>query len=385
MQANFFRRVLTLTTAGLGAAVLVGCSMFSPSNPRYEPVPLTEYPAGISANIAWNVSVGRDGGSGFAPHVVGDAAYAAAPNGSVVKVGLSTGAVQWRADAGKALSAGVGSDGRVTAVAARDGTVIAFDEQGREKWQARASSQVDIPPAVGAGIVAVRSSDYRIQAFDAQSGEPLWNVQRPGPALALKTNMQMVIIEEMLISGLPNGRLIAIDAASGAVQWEGTVTVSRGATDLERISDIVGAPQIQGPLMCGVAYQGHIVCFDITQGGRPLWEQPFSSTTGMTTDPQHVYAVNQRDVVYAYGLVNGQEVWKQDGLRNRRLSGPAVVPQAVAVGDYQGYVHFLSRSDGRLLGRVQVGGGAVVSPLVGSDRGVLVQTGNGNLVLVGVN
>lgn len=385
MQANFFRRVLTLTTAGLGAAVLAGCSMFSPSNPRYEPVPLTEYPAGISANIAWNVSVGRDGGSGFAPHVVGDAAYAAAPNGSVVKVGLSTGAVQWRADAGKALSAGVGSDGRVTAVAARDGTVIAFDEQGREKWQARASSQVDIPPAVGAGIVAVRSSDYRIQAFDAQSGEPLWNVQRPGPALALKTNMQMVIIEEMLISGLPNGRLIAIDAASGAVQWEGTVTVSRGATDLERISDIVGAPQIQGPLMCGVAYQGHIVCFDITQGGRPLWEQPFSSTTGMTTDPQHVYAVNQRDVVYAYGLVNGQEVWKQDGLRNRRLSGPAVVPQAVAVGDYQGYVHFLSRSDGRLLGRVQVGGGAVVSPLVGSDRGVLVQTGNGNLVLVGVN
>jgi len=210
-------------------------------------------------------------------------------------------------------------------------------------------------------------------------------VQRPGPALALKTNMQMLIVENMVISGLPNGRLIAIDTASGAVQWEGTVTVSRGATDLERISDIVGTPQLQGPLLCGVAYQGHIVCFDITQGGRPIWEQPFSSTTGMATDPNHVYAVNQRDVVYAYGLANGQEAWKQEGLRNRRLSGPAVVPQAVAVGDYEGYVHFLSRSDGHLLGRVQVGGGAVVSPLVGSDRGVLVQTGNGNLVLVGVN
>lgn len=385
MQSTSFRRFLTISMVALGASVLAGCSLFSSSNPRYEPAPLTEYPAGVSASVAWNVSVGRDGGSGFSPQVVGDAVYAATPNGAVVKVGLATGAVQWRGDAGKALSAGVGSDGRVTAVAARDGTVIAFDEQGREKWQARASSQVDIPPAVGAGIVAVRSSDYRIQAFDAESGEALWNVQRPGPALALKTNMQMIILEGLLISGLPNGRLIAIDAASGAVQWEGTVTVSRGATDLERISDIVGAPQVQGPLMCGVAYQGHIVCFDITQGGRPIWEQPFSSTSGIVTDPQHVYAVNQRDVVYAFGLVNGQEIWKQDGLRNRRLSGPAVVPQAVAVGDYQGYVHFLSRSDGRLLGRVQVGGGAVVSPLVGSDRGVLVQTGNGNLLLVGVN
>lgn len=385
MQSTPIRRFLALTAVALGASVLVGCSMFSASNPRYEPAPLTEYAAGVSASIVWNVSVGRDGGSGFVPQVVGDAVYAAAPNGSVVKVGLGTGAVQWRGDAGRALSAGVGSDGQVTAVAARDGTVIAFDEQGREKWQAKASSQVDIPPAVGAGIVAVRSSDYRIQAFDAQSGEALWNVQRPGPALALKTNMQMVIIEGLLISGLPNGRLIAIDAANGAVQWEGTVTVSRGATDLERISDIVGTPQIQGPLLCGVAYQGHIVCFDISQGGRPIWEQPFSSTTGMTTDPQHAYVVNHRDVVYAFGLADGQEVWTQDGLRNRRLSGPAVTPQAVAVGDYQGYVHFMSRADGHLLGRVQVGGGAIVSPLVGTDRGVLVQTGNGNLVLVGVN
>lgn len=385
MKSTFFRRVLSVSAVVLGASVLAGCSMFSSSNPRYEPAPLTEYQAGVSAGVRWNVSVGRGGGSGFAPLVVGESVYAAAPNGSVVKVALGTGAVQWQANAGTDLSAGVGSDGRVTVVAARDGTVIAFDEQGQEKWKAKASSQVDIPPAVGAGIVAVRSSDYRIQAFDVNTGEALWNVQRPGPALALKTNMQMLIIEDMLLSGLPNGRLIAIDAASGAVQWEGTVTVSRGATDLERISDIVGAPQVQGPLLCGVAYQGHIVCFDITQGGRPVWDQPFSSTTGMTIDNYQVYAVNQRDVVHAFGLTDGQEAWAQEGLRNRRLSGPAVVPQAVAVGDYDGYVHFLSRSNGSLLGRVQVGGGAVVSPLVGSDRGVVVQTGNGNLLLVGLN
>lgn len=385
MQSSPIRRFLGIAALALGVSGLAGCSMFSSSNPRYEPVPLTEYQAAVSASVAWNVSIGSDGGSGFVPQVVGDAVYAATPSGSVVKVALATGAVLWRGQAEKDLSAGAGSDGNVTAVAAQDGTVYAFDEQGRKKWQARASSQVDIPPAVGAGIVAVRSSDYRIQAFDAETGEALWNVQRPGPALALKTNMQMLIVEGMLVSGLPNGRLILIDAASGAVQWEGTVTVSRGATDLERISDIVGAPQLQGPLLCGVAYQGHIVCFDITQGGVPVWEQPFSSTTGIATDPQQLYGVNQRDTVVAFGLGNGQQVWKQEGLRNRRLSGPAVVPQALAVGDYEGYVHFLSRSNGDLLGRVSVGGGAIVSPLVGTDRGVLVQTGNGNLVLIGVN
>jgi len=385
MQLIPIRRAVCATFLSLGLAALAGCSMFSSKNPRYEPAPLTEYPAGVSANIAWNVSLGSGSGIGFAPQLVGDSVYAATPSGAVAKVSLDSGAVQWRAQAGTDLSAGVGSDGQITAVAAPDGTVIAFDDQGKEKWKAKASSQVDIPPVVGAGVVVVRSSDYRIQAFDAQTGEALWNVQRPGPALALKTTMRMLIIEDMVISGLPNGKLIAIAARNGAVQWEGTVSVSRGATDLERISDIVGAPQVQGPLLCGVAYQGNIVCFDISQGGRPTWEQPFSSTTGLAADPQQVYAADQRDIVHAYGLANGHEAWKQEGLRNRRLAEPAVVPQALAAGDFEGYVHFLSRSDGKLLGRVRVGSDPIVSPLIATDKGVLVQTGNGNLALVGVN
>jgi outer membrane protein assembly factor BamB len=79
------------------------------------------------------------------------------------------------------------------------------------------------------------------------------------------------------------------------------------------------------------------------------------------------------------------ELWKQDGLRNRHLTAPAPIGPAVAVGDYDGYVHFLSRADGHLLARLSVGGGAIVSPLQTTSQGVLVQTGNGKLVMIGVN
>lgn len=384
MRISITRRVLGSSIMVLSAAILAGCSFSSP-NPRFDPAPLTEYAPGVSARVAWSANIGSGGGSGFAPQVVGEAVYAAAPNGSVAKVDLASGAIRWQANAGRTLSAGVGSDGQITAVAAPDGTVIAYDDSGAEKWRAKASSEVTIPPAVGNGVVVVRSSDYRIQAMDANSGDLLWNVQRPGPALALKTNMRMILVEGLLISGLPNGKFIAIDARNGAVQWEGTVSVSKGATDLERISDVVGAPQTQGALLCGVSYQGRMACFDVSQGGRLIWEQPFSSTTGMTTDSQQAYASNQRSVVYSFALADGHEIWKQDALRNRALSGPAVVPQGLAVGDFEGYVHFLSRTDGHLLGRVLVGGGSVVSPLIATTHGVLAQTGNGSLVLVGVN
>jgi outer membrane protein assembly factor BamB len=293
--------------------------------------------------------------------------------------------VQWQANVSRELSAGVGSDGQTTVVAGIDGSVIALDDSGQEKWRARATSRVDIPPAVGMGIAVVRGGDYRIQAFDAQSGEALWNVQRPGPALALKTNMRMILLEGMVIAGMPNGRLIAISARDGSVQWEGPVSASHGATDLERISDVVGEPQLQGPILCGVAYQGNVTCFDISQGGRPIWSQPFSSATGLGSDRVNVYASNPLSTAHAFNLNTGEPVWQQNALKNRRLTAPAVVAPGIAVGDFEGYVHVLARTNGALLGRVQVGGGAIVSPPLATDRGVLVQTGSGNLVLIGVN
>lgn len=388
MHTSPVRRIARRSLLALGAAALAGlagCSMFSNKNPRYEPAPLTNYPAGISARIAWTTSIGSGGGYGFVPVVVGEAAYAATPKGAVVKVDLASGRILWQGTAKTDLSAGVGSDGQVTAVGTMGGAVVAFDDQGKEKWRAQATSQVDIPPTVGDGVVVVRSSDYRIQAYDENTGKPLWNIQRPGPALALQTNMQMVLAQGLVISGLPNGKLIAINVHNGNVQWEGTVSSSEGATDLERIADVVGTPQIQGSLMCAVSYQGRMKCFDVSQGGRPVWEKNFSSATGMTTDAQQAYAADQRGLVYAFSLADGHQIWKQDALRYRQPSGPAVVSQAVAVGDFQGYVHFLSPSDGHLLGRLQIGGDAVRSPLVATSRGILAQSGNGHLVMIGVN
>lgn len=384
MQPVVSLRVFRNAALALSLLSLGACSMFSGSDPRYEPAELTQYNAEVAAAVRWSASIGGGGGYGFAPTLVGDAVYAATPN-AVAKVDLASGRVLWRATPDTTLTAGAGSDGSTTAVAAGDGTVIAYDESGAEKWRARATSAVFVPPVVGSGVVVVRSTDYRIQAFDAATGEYRWDVQRPGPALALKTSMQMLATEGLIISGLPNGRLIVINAATGAVQWEAPVSVSRGATDLERINDVVGAPQVVGPLLCGVTYQGRMTCFDISQGGRPAWDVAFSSHAGMTTDGRYGYAADQRDVVHAIDLATGEQRWSQNALRNRRLAAPAVVPAAVAVGDFEGYVHFLSRGDGRLLGRLGVGGGEVISPLLATPAGVLVQTGNGNLVMVGVN
>jgi len=368
-----------------GILALAGCSMFGSDDDRYAPAPLTEYAPGISVRTVWKASVGSGSGLGFLPVVAGDAVYAATPDGSVSKFDLFSGRPAWKADTDTDLSAGVGSDGTTTAVATPAGQVIAFDDTGKVKWKAQATSNVEIPPVVGGGIVAVRSGDYRIQAFDANSGERLWSLQRPGPALALRSTAQMIIAEGLVITGLPGGKMLAINAASGNVQWEGTVATPKGASDLERLTDVVGAPHLAGRLLCAVAYQGRIVCFDVSAGGRPLWSKDYSSSSGMTLDDRNVYASDQRGVVNAFALDTGATAWKQGALANRALTAPAAFAGAIAVGDLQGYVHFLSRSDGQLLARLSVGSDPIVSPPQATSQGVLVQTGEGDLVLIGIN
>jgi len=337
----------------------------------------------MSVQSVWTAAVGSGSGLGFVPTVVGDAIYAATPDGFVGKFDLHSGRALWHVSANTKLSAGVGSDGTVTAVATPAGEVIAFDDTGKIRWKAQASSDVAIPPVVGAGVVVVRSGDYRLQAFNVQTGERVWSVQRPGPALALRAPAQMLMAGGLVITGLPGGNLLAIYSASGNVQWEGTVVTPRGASDLERLTDVVGTPVLAGPLLCAVAYQGRIVCFDVSAGGRPVWAQDFSSASGMTVDDRYAYASNQRSVVYSFALDNGASAWKQEALKNRALTSPAVLSGAIAVGDLEGYVHFLSRTDGRLLARLAIGGGAIVSPLQTTPQGVLVQTGNGKLVMIG--
>jgi len=368
-----------------GILALGGCSMFGSDDDRYAPVPLTDYAPGISVRAVWKTSVGSGSGLGFVPVVVGDAVYAATPDGAVGKFDLFSGRPAWKADADTDLSAGVGSDGSTTAVATPSGQIIAFDDDGKVKWKAQATSNVEIPPAVGGGVVVVRSGDYRVQAFDANTGESLWSLQRPGPALALRSAAQLVVAEGLVITGLPGGKMLAINIASGNVQWEGTVATPRGASDLERLTDVVGAPHLAGRLLCAVAYQGRIVCFDVSAGGRPLWSKDFSSASGMTLDDRNAYAPDQHGVVNAFALDSGASVWKQAALRNRALTAPAAFAGAVAVGDLQGYVHFLSRSDGQLLARLSVGSDPIVSAPQPTSQGVLVQTGEGDLVLIGVN
>ena len=358
-----------------GMTLLAGCS----GSPGPKMAELSELPASIPVRALWQASVGNAGDAILFPALAVDGVYAAAQDGTVARFEASTGRESWRINAGRTLSGGVGSDGTLVAVGTFDGEVIALDgSSGEERWRARVSSEVLSAPVVTGDLVIVRSADGRLFALDARDGRRRWLYQRSSPPLSVRSPVGMVADRGYLLTGFAGGKLVSIALANGGVRWETTVALPRGATELERVTDVVGLPIVAEREVCAVAYQGRIGCFDLASGNA-LWSRELSSTAGLALDARYVFVSDEKGAVQALDRAGGATIWKQDRLFLRRLTAPVALGRELAVGDVQGYVHFLSRESGTLVGRVATDGSAIRSLLVRLDRGFLVQTQSGNL------
>jgi outer membrane protein assembly factor BamB len=339
--------------------------------------PLPESKAIVSPKIAWQVNVGK-AAPGLSPAVAQDAVYAAASDGTIVRVNPATGQTVWRVSAGAKLSAGVGADATVLVVGTAKGDVLAFDPNGKPLWQAKVSSEVLSPPKVADGLVVVWSGDGRVFALSASEGKTKWVYQRNNPPLMVRNTAGGVVSRGGLFTGTAGGKLLALDLATGTVAWEGNVATPKGATELERIADITSLPLIEEQQACAVAFQGRIACFELVRGTLN-WSRDVSSLEGVVVDANRLYVTDDRGAIQAMDKTTGSSTWKQDKLATRRPGGPQLIGDYVAVVDVEGYLHLLDRNDGNLVGRIATDGSPATAQPSSSGANIVWQSGNGTL------
>ena len=345
-----------------------------------KPGPLPELKPTATASINWQTSVDK-AVPGFAPVVLTDAIYAASTDGTITRVDPANGRQVWRITAGKGVSGGVGADATVVVVGTEKGEVLAFDPDGKPKWTAKVSTEIVAPPRVVDGVVAVFAGDGSIHALAASDGSKKWVSQRVIPALTVRNYAGGASTRGALFVGTAGGRLLALDANSGIVGWDGTVANPKGATELERIADVTSLPVIDGQQVCAVAYQGRVACFDITRGTLN-WSRDVSSLYGLAGDGKNIYVTDDKGGVQAFDRSTGASVWKQDRLAERKIGGPQVVGEFVAVIDVEGYVHLLAGSNGAYVGRLATDGSAPTSQPALFLSSILWQSAGGNLYAV---
>jgi outer membrane protein assembly factor BamB len=136
--------------------------------------------------------------------------------------------------------------------------------------------------------------------------------------------------------------------------WEQTVAQPRGRNEIERLVDVDAAALLWGSNLYAVAYQGKIIAIDM-RTGRLTWSRDASSAVGMDADAAAVMVADEKGQVLAFDSRAGASLWRQDKLRGRNLSAPALHEGLIAVGDFEGYIHWLARDDGRFVGRYRLG------------------------------
>lgn len=343
----------------LTGLLLAGCfDRFKSSKDNVEPpTELTELSSPKAVSKLWSAKAGpgaaRQGGR-LAAAVADGTVYVAGVEGTITAFDASSGRARWKISTGQMLGAGPAVADGLIAVGSLDGTLLAFDLDGTARWSAALSSEIVSAPAIGQGIVVAQGNDGRTYALDQASGEARWVIDRAVPTLTLRGGSSPVIGESSTFIAQANGKITAVDNLSGDVQWEHSLGVPDGRTDLERMIDIDGRMLlVQGDLFV-VGYRSQAAAL-ASESGRVLWSREFSSYTGFDLKGSSLLATNADGEVFNLATRSGSPLWRQDALKYRFLSTPTVHGPHVAVGDYEGYLHWLDIETGDIVARTKVG------------------------------
>jgi outer membrane protein assembly factor BamB len=374
------RKFLPLALAALSIAA--GCSKDKDVEP---PAVLVDFPAKLPVQKLWSANVG--GGKkqmvlrlGLGPAADNGVIFAASHKGELLAVSAQNGHVVWLKKLKLPLSAGPAAGFGMVVVGSSKGQVVALDgATGRPLWQVRVNSELLSAPAISEKVVVIRSVDGRLHGLDAANGKELWSVEQQVPRLSLRGIATPVIAREAAISGFDNGKVMAVSLSTGDTLWDTALASPHGRTELDRMVDIDSAVHVVGDDVYAAGFQGRTAMLAL-DSGQIWWAHDMSSYRGLTVDQDTAYVTEADGIVVALRERDGSELWRNDKLKRRGLSAPVLTSSAIAVGDYQGYLHWLDKGTGELVAREKVAKKERISnPPVAVGEIVVVLTDAGHL------
>jgi len=367
-----------------GALVLpnAGCSVFGGDDEADPPAELTDFKATMRVKKIWSAGLGDDSESlrlALQPASDGARIFAAAHDGNVSAFDAVNGKRLWLRKTKLQLSGGPATDGEVVVVGSSNGDVVALNAaDGQQRWRTTVSSEVLAAPTIASGVALVRTVDGKLAALDLIDGRQVWFVQQVMPRLTVRGTGAAVVIQDLVISGFDNGKLASYSILDGSPGWDVLLDPPAGRNEVERLADINATVRAIGEDVYAVGYHGQLTAV-AAESGQTLWSQDVPSYDGLAVDLQNVYVSSDSSDLLAVSRQAGSELWKNESLKNRDITGPTAYQNSVVVGDFEGYVHFFDTATGKPQARVQVGSDRVTSPPLVVNDMLYVQTDGGDL------
>lgn len=375
---------MSLRKLCLLAGALVVLSACDSSKDVDPPAQLVDLAPKLKIEKVWSESLGGKAKRlrlALRAAVVDGVVYAASHDGEVVALTADKGKRLWRTKTKLPLSAGPGVGEGLVVVGATNGELVALDlKTGKERWRRLMSGEVLARPLLVKDLVIVRTVDGRLQALNVSDAAPRWAVEEVMPRLSLRGTAPPILANDIVVAGFDNGRLLGVDVNTGDTLWNVAIDTASGRTELDRLVDIDAPANVAGKDVYVIGFQGRVAMLEL-DSGQIWWAKDASSYRGFGMDDRELYITNANSVITALRRADGNQDWEQAALRQRGLTAPALDDRGMlVVGDYEGYVHWLDKTNGEVAARAKTDGERISNAPIAAGGRVFVQTDGGKLI-----
>ena len=365
---------------------LAGCGFWGGSD-EVKPNELVDFTSEKQVAVRWSADVGNGPGDKFhqvVPSVIDGRVFAMSADGKVAAFDEETGSKLWSVELEQYLLAGVGAGSGKAVVVTEAGVVISLDATtGEELWRSQLTSEVASEPQLNNELVVVQLINGKVIALEGDSGEMRWSYDTTLPRLTLRGTSSPLVALDVTLAGLDNGKFVALDNTDGGVLWEQSISIPEGRSELERMTDVDGKPLLFENVIYIPSFQGQLVAIN-PFNAQTLWAKKMSSYRSLAAGFGNIYVSDANDHVQALDSRSAASVWKQSQLENRQITSPAVIGNTVAVGDREGFIHFMSQIDGHFVARFDAGSG-LTGDMKSKDEVLYVLTDAGRLFALTLN
>lgn len=281
----------------------------------------------------------------------------AASRGGIVAL-LNGKQTVWSVDLKEAITSGVASNqsGSVAIVGTRSGKVVAINAQtGAIVWEKALPTSSPTPALITNNRVLLSGNNGTLYGLDLQTGTAMWQFSTQNVDVSVRGAAKPLHLDEQTaLFGTADGRIHAINPASGTPLWTRRVGMATGGSAVERMSDVDGTPLVVGQHLYVTSFSGQLAAFDMSTG-RPIFVGEISSTKSPTVLGEVLVATGVNGDVKAFNRLTGETLWLNENLKHRKLTNPVTVGNHVAVGDYDGVIHLFD-VNGNIVSRAETKG-----------------------------
>ncbi len=307
---------------------------------------------------------------------------AVSPQGGIV---WQTDLIPSRDSEAEATGGGMAYSGGILYVSSGFGRLTALDARtGAVRWQKKLAATGSGSPLVKDGLLYLVAGDDTGWAVNTKDGRIAWQIEGTPSVGNVLGAPAPVLASDLAIFAFGSGDVAATFRKGGIRRWNASVAGGRQGRAAAQIVDVTGGPMVSGNTVYIGNHSGRTVAF-ATDSGERIWTADEGAVDPVWPVGNSVFLISDRSQLVRLNSTDGTIVWAKDlpGFikdkpRKRGAIyanyGPIMAGSRVIVATNDGYLRFYNPTDGTLINRVEVPGGATTAPVVAGQTLYVVST-----------